>query len=148
MNPGIYTISGFLIKHLQKFTVPLVFNNKKMNLSIQSSFFHIIDFKGFLKYFPKALDMVYFRVLYFELTNFYTISIQKTFGCIVVLTHLNFFLDLMMLTKYLASTIIEASSVDHSTRTRIYFLLLSACLIKINYCLHQKQQFFIPFIKW
>ena len=48
----------------------------------------------------------FFRVFCFELADFYTTSIQKVVDCIVVYTQPSFFLDSLILTEYLACTVI------------------------------------------
>ena len=62
--------------------------------------------------------------------DLYAISIQKTVGCIVVGC---IFLDLLMLTEYVASIIMVISpnpSVGASSRIRTSFFLLSVCTDK------------------
>ena len=83
MNPGIMNVCSST-----GINSPIT-NRKTVHLSIQSSLFMLSTIK-LLKYFPSTIDMVFFRVLCFELIDFYTISIQKNVGCIAVYTQINF----------------------------------------------------------
>ena len=67
-----------------------------------------------------------------KLIDFYTISIQKTAGCIAVQTQTFFFLGLVI--EYSTSAVIVESSnpsVGHSPRITISFFLLPVCFDEI-----------------
>ena len=73
----------------------LIPNRKMVDLSNNElSFFHVIEGKVFWNISQKQWICFFYGVIYFELIDFYTVYIQKTIDCTVVLTQKNYFSEL------------------------------------------------------
>ena len=73
----------------------LIPNRKMVDLSNNAlSFFHVIEGKVFWNISQKQWICFFYGVIYFELIDFYTVYIQKTIDCTVVLTQKNYFSEL------------------------------------------------------
>ena len=68
----------------------LIINRKIVHLSIQFGFFHVFNCKTFWTVSQVQWRWLYFKVVWFELMDFYIISIQSVVGCMVKQTRTNF----------------------------------------------------------
>ena len=92
MSPDINTTLHFFMKYLRTSSKSLLlifsYLTEKwwifpFNVLL---FFHVIEGKVFWNISQKQWICFFYRVIYLELIDFYTMYIQKTIGCTVVLT--------------------------------------------------------------
>ena len=149
MSPDIYTTLHFFMKYLRTSSksLILIFSYLTEKLWIfpfnALIFFHVIEGKVFWNISQKQWICFFYGVIYFELIDFYTMYIQKTIGCTLVLTQKNYFSELSSINRifslgYLAAFIVVPSNqfAGSSLRTKISFFYHQHTIM--NYCLHQK----------